>query len=214
MDVFDLLAEGRIDELTAALAGNPALAAGRHASGASLLAFAYYVGQAHVAPAIRSHLADLGPHDAIIHGDAATVRRALAAGWDGNALAPDGFTPLGLAAFFDRMPVFELLLPITRDLNERARNPQQVAAIHAATAAGNARMVEALLRAGADPDLAQADGFTPLHAAAHSGNAAIAGLLLLFGADRRRLTARGHDAVELARSVGHGWLADRLEAFR
>lgn len=212
MDVFDLVANGKIDELTATLSGDPGLATTRHATGASLLAWAYYVGKPDVAPAIRTHLTDLGPHDAIIHGEATAVQRALEAGWDGNELAPDGFTPLGLAAFFDRMPVFELLLPVTRDVNEQARNPQKVAAIHAATATGNARMVEALLRAGANPDLAQADGFTPLHSAAHNGNAAIAGLLLLFGADPRLQSDSGHDAAELARSAGHGWLADRLEA--
>ena len=123
----------------------------------------------------------------------------------------NGFTSLGLAAFFDNPDAFELLLPLTRDVNEAARNAQKVAAIHAATAKRHADMVERLLRAGADPNQPQADGFTPLHAAAFHGDAAITGLLLLAGADPRAKNAKGEDAAALARTSGHDWLAERLE---
>lgn len=154
MDVFDALAQGRLDELKAALAAEPHLAASRHASGASLLAWSYYVGKPEAAALILPHLPALDPWDAIIADDIEAMRAALAGGWDGNALSPDGFTPLGLAAFFRRGAIFDLLLPLTRDVDEQARNAQRVAAIHAATAMRDARMVEALLRAGADPNLA------------------------------------------------------------
>ena len=210
MDVFDLVANGKLDELGAGLSGDPALAGSRHASGASLLAWAYYVGKPDAVPLIRPHLKALDPYDAIIVDDIAAVRQALAAGWDGNALSPDGFTPLGLAAFFNRPAIFDLLLPLTRDVNQPAQNAQRVAALHAATATRSAAMVEKLLRAGANPDLAQAGGFTPLQAAAHAGDAAIAGLLILFGADPRLRNDKGEDAVSLARAAGHDWLAEAL----
>jgi hypothetical protein len=61
----------------------------------------------------------------------------LAWGWDGNALSPDGFAPLALAAFFDNAAAFERLLPMTRDVSRQAENSQRVAALHAATARGN-----------------------------------------------------------------------------
>jgi ankyrin repeat protein len=211
MDVFDLVANGKLDELGAGLSGDPALAGSRHASGASLLAWAYYVGKPDAVPLIRPHLKALDPYDAIIVDDIEALRQALAAGWDGNALSPDGFTPLGLAAFFNRPAIFELLLPLTRDVNEQAKNAQKVAALHAATAMRSAEMVEKLLRAGAAPDLAQADGFTPLHVAAEHGDATIAGLLLLFGADPKLRNAKGLDAIGHARSGGHDWLAELLE---
>jgi ankyrin repeat protein len=212
MDVFEMLAAGRLDELKAALAANPALADSRHASGASALAFAHYVGRPEGAALIRPHLSVLDPYDAIIADDVDAVAAALAGGWDGNARSADGFTPLGLAAFFRRPAIFDLLLPQTRDVNEQAQNPQRVAALHAATATRDARMVDALLRAGAKPDQPQADGFTPLHVAAAHGDAAIVGVLMLFGADPFVRNAKGDDAVGMARKAGHEWLARRLEA--
>ncbi len=212
MDVFDLLAQGRLDELAGALDTDPALAASRNASGASLLAWAHYVGQPAAVDLIRPRLAELDPHDAIIVGDTDRVREALTAGWDANALSADGFGPLALSAFFGRDDIFDLLLPVTGDVNTPARNAQQVAAIHAATAHHNTAMVERLLRAGADADQAQAGGVTPLHAAAQHGDGAIAALLVLFGADPRKHSAQGNDAITHARMGGHEWLAERLEA--
>jgi len=209
---FDLLAGGDLDQLEEALAADPSLAATRHASGASLLAWACYVGKPAAMALIRPHLPDLDPHDAIIADEIKAVQAHLTAGWDGNTLSPDGFTPLGLAAFFGRSDIFDLLLPLTRDVNERASNAQQVAAIHAATALRNARMVEKLLRAGAAPDLAQADGFTALHVAAAHGDAAMVALLVLFGADPHLANAKGEDAFAQARKNGHEWLVERLEA--
>ncbi|HEY0917804.1 ankyrin repeat domain-containing protein [Devosia sp.] len=209
---FDLLAPGRLDELRAALAAQPAAAAVRNAAGTSLLAQAVYVRNGEAVALIRAALPELAPHEAVMLGDAAAVRAALARGWDLNALAPDGFTPLGLAAFFRQPEIFALLLPLTSDVNQRARNPQQVAALHAATAARDIAMVEQLLRAGADPGLPQAGGVLPLHAAALHGDAAIVGLLLLFGAAPMAADDRSRTAVDFAREGGHPWLAARLAA--
>jgi ankyrin repeat protein len=209
-DPFALVTSNDLDALRAALDRDPHLIRVRHASGASLLAWAAYMGNVGAIAAVRALAPELDPHEAIILKDGARLEAALAGGWDCNALSHDGFTPLGLAAFFDNAEAFELLLPLTRDVNEAARNPQQVAALHAATAKRNARMVEKLLRAGADPSRPQADGFTPLHVAAMHGDAAIVGLLLLFGADPRQANAKGEDAIAHAKNGGHHWLAERL----
>ncbi len=209
---FDLLAQGRLDELRGALAADPAAARLRNASGASLLAQAVYMGNAAAVTLVRAALPGLDPFEAIMLGDADAVRTALGRGWDANELAPDGFTPLGLAAFFRQGEVFDILLPLTRDVNQQAQNPQGVAALHAATAAREALMVEQLLRAGADPNLPQADGFLPIHVAAQHGDAAITGLLLLFGASPTATNGKGKSAIDHARDGGHAWLAERLSA--
>src|SRR5688572_1956519 len=214
MDVFELLQEGDTAGLKAALDADPAIAMARNAAGASLLAVAAYYRNQQAIAAVRAALPLIDPYEAIIIGDRATVEAALAGGWDANVRSPDGFTPLGLAAFFNQGDIFDLLLPRTRNVNEQATNAQKVAAIHAAAAVHNAGMVEKLLRAGADPNLVQADTFTPLHAAAHHGDAVLAGLLLLFGADPRIKNAKGQDAIAHARAAGHDWLAERLEAQR
>lgn len=210
-DPFVLITNNDLDGLRAELAHDPELARARHSSGASLVAWAAYMGNVGAISAIRACMAALDPHEAIILNDGERLEVALAGGWDANALSADGFTPLGLAAFFDNVEAFELLLPLTRDVNAAAQNPQQVAAIHAATAKRNAAMVEKLLRAGADPNQTQADGFTPLHAAAMHGDAAIVGLLLLFGADLLKQSAKHRSAASYAREGGHEWLAARLE---
>jgi uncharacterized protein len=209
-DVFQLIVDNDLDGLRHALAGNPGIVYLRHQGGASLVAWAAYVGNVGAIAAIRAYVPELDPYEAIILGEPARLELALAEGWDGNGLSRDGFSPLALAAFFSNDTAFNLLLPLTRDVNLRARNPQQVAALHAACARRNPRMVEALLRAGADPDLTQTGGITPLHAAAQHGDTAIAGLLLLFGADRSLQDAKGETAADLARAAGHDWLAARL----
>lgn len=210
MDAFDLLAKGQLADLGAMLEAQPELAASRHVSGASLLAWAHYVGQPAATALIRPRLGELDPHDAIIMGELDRLQALIGAGWDPNTLAPDGFTPLGLAAFFNRPDIFDLLLPLTTDINQPAANAQKVAAIHAATTTRNAAMVEKLLRAGARPDQTQADGFTPLHVAAQHGDGAVAALLILFGADPHLTNAKGQDAIAHARAGGHDWLAERL----
>ena len=210
MDLFEALGNGDLETLRAMIGAEPKAANVRNAAGASLLAFAAYMGNSEAIAAIRPALPAIDAHEAIIIGDNARLRALLGAGFNANGLSSDGFTPLGLAAFFRNTEAFELLLPLTRDVNARAENPQRVAAIHAATAVRDAAAVEKLLRAGADPDLEQADGFRPLHAAAQHGDAVITGLLLLFGADPRLGNAKGVNAIEQARAAGHEWLAMRL----
>lgn len=209
-DAFTLVQNNDLDGLRHLLSESPGVVGIRHATGASLVAWAAYMGNVGAIAAIRACLPELDAHEAIILGDMARLESALADGWEPNALSRDGFTPLGLAAFFGNAAAFDRLLPVTADLNERARNPQKVAALHAACARRDARMAEALLVAGADPDLTQADGFTPLHAAAQHGDNVIAGLLLLAGANPALTNGKGETAADIARTNGNAWLAGRL----
>lgn len=211
-DPFELIGMGDLGGLRATLAANPSLARMRGPSGASLLAHAAYMGNTEAIEIVRAADPTLDPYEAIILGDMDRVRDLLANHWDANLRSPDGFTPLGLAAFFRQGEIFDLLLPLTTDVDAQAANGQKVAALHAATAQQQVEMVEKLLRAGADPNLTQADGFTALHAAVFHGNAAITGLLLLFGAEPSLKNDKGETAADLARSKGHDWLAERLEA--
>lgn len=212
-DPFDLVSKGDVAGLLASLALDPSLVRNRNSQGASLVAWAAYNGNAEAVDAILPVHGQLDPYEAIILGDEESLERDLAGGWDPNTPSPDGFTPLSLAAFFDNAEAFELLLPLTKDVNQAANNPQKVAALHSATAKRNIAMVAELLRAGANPNQAQADGFTPLHVAAQFGDTAIAGMLVLFGADPRQKNAKGVDAIGFARQGEHGWLAERLERF-
>ena len=69
-DAFDLVASGDLEGLRMALAHEPGLARARHASGASLLAWAAYMGNVGAIAAIRALPVELDPYEAIILGDA------------------------------------------------------------------------------------------------------------------------------------------------
>jgi ankyrin repeat protein len=211
-ELFEKVAADDLDGLKAAFAANPAAAGQRNSAGASLLMWTVYLGKPEATKLVRAALPAIDPYEAIILGDIERVMEALGTGWDGNVRSPDGFTPLGLAAFFNQPEIFGLLMVVTRNVNDRAENPQQVAALHAASATRNNEMVEQLLKAGADPNLPQSDGFVPLHSAAQHGDEAMVDLLIAHGADRKYQNARGETPGDIAFAAGHTDLANRLDA--
>lgn len=135
-----------------------------------------------------------------------------------SAYAPDGFHPLGLAAFFRHADVLRLLIERGADVAAPARNPLAVTALHSAVATDAANvdlgMVEALLAAGAPVNAPHQGGGTPLHTVAFTGNAVVAAMLLARGADPLATTDDGKTAIDIARERGHTEVARMLEAAR
>ena len=120
-----------------------------------------------------------------------------------NAFASDGFQPLGLAAFFGRTEAAELLIARGAEVNTPSRNAQRVNALHAALAGPAPELARSLLAAGADVNLAQQDGVTPLHEAAHNGRADLVQLLLDHGADPSARDGKGRTARDFATERNH-----------
>jgi adenosylhomocysteine nucleosidase len=100
-----------------------------------------------------------------------------------RAVAPDGFTPLHLAAFFARPGAVRLLLGRGADPGSVAVNEMQVTPLHSAAAAGDRESMRMLLEARADPNARQRGGFTAMDAAEASGDQEMAQMLLASGAD-------------------------------
>ena len=73
--------------------------------------------------------------------------------------------------------------------------------MHLAAANADPSSLKALLAAGADPNLRDKEGLTPLHVAAYSQNATHAQLLLEGGADPALKTNAGRDPTSMARKV-------------
>ncbi|HKH70871.1 MAG TPA: ankyrin repeat domain-containing protein [Vicinamibacterales bacterium] len=122
--------------------------------------------------------------EAAATGQTARVRELLAANPSLlNAYAPDGFHPLGLAAFFGNTATVDALLQAGADVNQQSRESMKVSALHSAAAAGRPDIVEMLLAKGANPNVRAEGGVTVFHEAGVTGQIEIAEMLLTHGAD-------------------------------
>lgn len=211
MTLLEAIKSRDLDGARAALAADPASARGTSPEGTSLVCLAAYHGQQEIAGAIAAAKGDIDVFDASALGRVDRLGELL----DGdpallNAYAPDGFYPLGLAAYFKQPAAVRLLLDRGADPNQAARNPARVTALHAAVSSNQLHIVEWLLDAGADVNARQQAGYTPLMGAAANARVDILELLLARGADASMRTSDGKTAADLAREHGHDAIARRL----
>lgn len=82
------------------------------------------------------------------------------------------------------------------------KNDQGQTRLYLAAREGNTAAVKKLLRAGADPDIADARGLTPLHQAAYWGESDIVGLLLKSGASPNADNGKGWTPLHSAAMAG------------
>lgn len=210
--LFDAVRKGNAEEVAALLDGDAGLLAARR-SGVSALLFAVYVRHPEIARLFLDRGADLGVFEASATGEIGALARCLDEDPSrANAVADDGFTPLGLAAFFRQRDALRLLLARGAEVNRASQNAQRVAPLHSAVAGGDEGIVADLLARGADVEARQDLGFTPLHNAAAEGNETIIRLLLERGADRSAVSDSGATAEQIARERGHSSAAELLHA--
>ncbi|WP_291429287.1 ankyrin repeat domain-containing protein [Deinococcus sp.] len=180
--------------------------------GASPVLFAVSYGRADMARVLAELGAPLDVYAAAALGDVAALTRELDTDPARvNGVSGDGFSPLGLAAFFGQAGAAEALLSRGADVNAASRNAMRVQPLHSAVAGGHGALARALVMTGADVNAAQQHEFTPLMAAAQNGDAGLALFLRQRGADTDARTADGRRAADFAREEGYGLLADSLE---
>lgn len=192
---------------------NPALFGAVSPMGVSPVLFATYYQKHDVAHVLIEAGAPLDVFEAAATGQVEKLRALL----DKNpllvnAVGADGFSPLGLSAFFGRDEVAAELLARGADVNAVSQNNMRVAPLHSAVAGHHARLAEALVKAGAEVNAAQQDGFTPLMGAAQNGNLALVEFLLEHGANVSAVTADGRTALSIAQEENREAVAARLSA--
>lgn len=208
---------GDDDAVMRLLTVRPDLANAQSEDRASATLYALYHQRATLAERIadaKSPFVPLSIFEAAALGRVLVVREALDADPAlANAVAPDGFTPLGLAAFFSRLDVVTLLLDRGANPTMASRNAMHVAPLHSAVAAQHLGIAAALLTHGADANAVQADEYTPLHEAAHNGHVEMIELLLRHGANPRAKLHDGRTPLDSARAAGHTEAITTLERY-
>jgi hypothetical protein len=212
-EFFQAIAAGKREQVERLLAAQPALASARNASGVSATLFSLYYREPEIAELLATAGASLTVFESAALGRVESLREALAADpAQVNAFTADGFTPLGLAAFFGHADAARTLLDHDADPNIASQNAMRVAPLHSAVAAQRLDISAELLRRGAEVNAVQADDFTPLHEAAQNGQVAMIELLLAHGADLTARKSDGQTPLDVAEAHGQAEAAALLRA--
>ncbi|CAI5701337.1 hypothetical protein KXD40_007995 [Peronospora effusa] len=116
--------------------------------------------------------------------------------------ALSGCTPLHLAAKKGYSEIVAILLSARAKTDFPIRETTTTALLLACMA-GHSTVIEQLLDAGADPQVEDADGNTPLHFVSRTGNYRATYLLLTAGADPDMPNEKDETAFDMAEQQGH-----------
>jgi ankyrin repeat protein len=210
--LIDAVKAGDSGQVQALIDADPTLVNTHADSGESAVLLAAYYGHRDIAELLVLRGANLTVFEASAIGQAARVEALLAHDPSlVNAFSPDGFTPLGLAAFFGHADVVDYLLAQGAQVNVPSRNGLSVMPLHSAVAAQNLEISHTLLAHGAAVNATQQDGYTSLHEAAQNGQLDMIHLLLAYGADPVARKADGETPAQTALKAGHPDAAKLIE---
>lgn len=208
-DVISLAKHGDLLGLTQALLADPALARACDAKGVSALMWAVYYGHPETAKLLAEAKGTVDLFEAAALGDLEAVQ-GLVSPDSVKQESPDGFTALGLAAYFGHIAVVNLLIEAGSELNRASNNPIGAAPLHSALANGHISVAKRLVEAGASPNVIAAGGWTVLHYCADLGDVDLTAFMIAHGATHGPRTEDGHTAFEHALEVNHTNVADYL----
>jgi len=218
----------RFEQLVQCIAGNdafrvgallseePGLVSTRDATGRTPILLALYLRQEDLARLIRERTPTPDLFEAAALGETELASQLLEKTPGGaKAVAPDGFGVLGLAVYFGRTETAKMLLEAGSHPDTSSANEFKVRPIHSATAhrdpGVSLELVRMLLESGADPNVVQAGGWSPLHAVASRGREEIAKLLIEHGASLQAKSEDGRTPLEMAQAKGHAGLETLLD---
>jgi len=143
-------------------------------------------------------------HWAAIEGHKEIAELLIAGGADVNAKTNDGKTPLDEAInpFYNKTEIANLL----------HKHGGKHGTIHSAAGGGDIEAVKKFLATGADVNVKDKRGFTPLHWASISGHKEAVELLINNGADVNAIKGGGGTPLSYAASWGHEEIVELLIA--
>lgn len=202
------VADGGLARVRELLMLDPALADAVDDNGISALMLAAYRGHEPLTATLFASRGNWTPCETVAFGAATVLRERLDAQPDLiHSTACDGYTLLGLAAFFGHVDCVVVLLQRGADPNARSRNGVRMSPLHSALRRprqGRALAVlRLLLAAGADPDIADSAGYKPLHLAAAHGTPDLVDALLDAGANIAQPARDGRTPLAVACRRGH-----------
>lgn len=112
-----------------------------------------------------------------------------------NAVNPMGFTPLILACYRGNNEVAEFLIKNVKNVDYDSSSGTALAAV---AVKGNTRLAKALLEKGANPNIADPTGITPLIYATEFENIEFMKLLLKHKADKKQTDKEGKTPYDYA----------------
>jgi uncharacterized protein len=212
-EFFNAATQGDLEKVKTMLQADPSLAAARDANGLSVILKATYYGKKDVVDQLLASGAELDVFEAAATGQTRRLRELITADSSlVNAYNVDGFTPLGLAVFFNRAEAVNKLLDAGADVNLPSRESMKVTPLHAAAATKRNEIAHVLIARGANVNARAANDFAPLHEAAANGNVELVRLLLEQGADVNAKTTDGKTPLDYAREHNRAEIVELLKS--
>src|SRR5512141_319780 len=126
-ELFAAITAGNYSEVNRQLDARPSLANARDENGLSAVLTAAYYQEPDIAGLLVQRGAELNVFEACTVGELSRVKALVEPQPELiNAYAPDGFQPLGLAAFFGHTGIVEFLLKNGAEVNSPSRNAMRV----------------------------------------------------------------------------------------
>jgi uncharacterized protein len=213
---FHLIGTGQTAEAAAAAEEDPSLITSRDAQGVSAFLWSIYHRQPMIRDFLLTHLQSLDIFEACALGDCRRIEPLLQREpMLVHDCSADGWAPLHLAAAFGGPEATALLLTHGAHVHRFSRNPMHNQPLHACIALSqDIETARLLIAQGADVNMEQAGGYTPLHQAAAAGLAELTEILLQAGANPSSLCHQAKTPADYARERQHQGVLKLLSAAR